>query len=154
LVILDFLNAVAMQRKEINKEEGENVKMKMTQKKILAMSSKMMKHMRVLVNISTKTSMNKSIEANTTLNTKTNLKMMVNMNINMKINAVNMNQKANMRMNLKSKDNMNDHSRSRYAMVAKRLSGTWLCAVPYLVMSTAEVHLLTVSGDREEQREW
>jgi hypothetical protein len=111
--------------------------------------------MRVLVNISTKTNMSKSIEGNTTLNTKTDLKMTVNMNIDMKINAMtnvnmNMNQKANMSMNLKSKVNMNEHSRCCCVMAAKRLSGMWFYAGLYFVMSTAEAHLLAVSGDRDD----
>jgi hypothetical protein len=37
------------------------------------------------------------------------------------------------------------------ALAAKRLSSMWLCADPYLVMSTAEAHLRTVSGDRDQQ---
>jgi hypothetical protein len=156
LAILDFLDAVAMPRKEMEKKREQNMKTKAdaTQKKIMTMSLKMMKHMRVLVNSSTKTNMSKSIEVNTTVNTKTNLKMMVNMNLNMKLNAMtkvnmNMKQKTNMRMNLKSKVNMNEHSRCSCAMVAKRLSGMWLCAGPHVVMTTAEAHLLTISGDRE-----
>jgi hypothetical protein len=93
--------------------------------------------------------MSKSIEANTKLKTKTNLKMMVNMNIHMKINAMT-NVNMNMKMNLKSKVNINKHARCSCVMAAKQLSGMCLCAGPYLVMRTAEAHLLTVSGDREE----
>jgi hypothetical protein len=47
-----------------------------------------------------------------------------------------------------------ENSRYCCALAAKRLSSMWLCAGPYLVMSTAEAHLLTVSGDRDQQRRW
>jgi hypothetical protein len=40
------------------------------------------------------------------------------------------------------------------ALAAKRLSTVWPCAGPYLVMSTAEAHLLTVSGERDRQSRW
>jgi hypothetical protein len=36
------------------------------------------------------------------------------------------------------------NSRCCCALAAKRLSNMWLCAGPYLVLSTAEAHLLTV----------
>jgi hypothetical protein len=39
------------------------------------------------------------------------------------------------------------NSRICSALAAKRLSSMWLCAGPDLVMSTAEEHLLKVSGD-------
>jgi hypothetical protein len=86
----------------------------------------MMKHMRALVNISTKTNMSKNIEADTKLKTKTNLNMMVKMNIDMKINAM-----TNMNMNLKSKVNMNEHSD---VVVRWRQSD-------YQVCDSAQVHI-------------
>jgi hypothetical protein len=46
------------------------------------------------------------------------------------------------------------NSRCCCALAAKRLLSMWLCAGPYLVMSTAEAHLLTVSEDRDRQSRW
>jgi hypothetical protein len=85
-------------------------------------------------NVQTDMNMKKSIEANT----KLNMKMNVRKNVKMKLNTM-------LRMG---------NSRCCCALAVKQLSNVWLCAGPYLVMNTAEAHLHTVSGARDEQCKW
>jgi hypothetical protein len=85
-------------------------------------------------NVQTNMNMNKSISADAKLNMKMNVRKNAKMMLNMMLQMGN----------------------SRYCcdLAAKQLSNVWLCAGPYLVMSTAEAHILTVSGDGDEQCKW
>jgi hypothetical protein len=84
----------------------------------------------MLFNAQTNMNMKKSVEANTKLNVKMNAKLKSNTTLQM------------------------GNSRNYCALAAKQLSNVWMCSGPCLVMSTAEAHLLTVSGDRDEQCKW
>jgi hypothetical protein len=81
-------------------------------------------------NVQTNVKMKKSIEGNTKLYVKMNDKMKLNTMVHM------------------------GNIRYCCALAAEQLSNVRLCASPYLVMSTAEAYLLTVSGDRDEQCKW
>jgi hypothetical protein len=74
--------------------------------------------------------MKKSIEANTKLNMKMNAKMKLNKMLQVGI------------------------SRCCRALATEQSLNVWLWAGPYLAMSTAEAHLRTVSGARDELCKW
>jgi hypothetical protein len=92
------------------------------------------KKKKLTFNVQTNINMRKRFEANTKLGMKMNVEKTAKMKLNTMLQMGN----------------------SRYccALAAKQSLNVWLCAGPYSMMSTAEAHLLTVSGDRDERCKW
>jgi hypothetical protein len=103
----------------------------------------------------------KNIEANTMLKMKMNVNPKTNMSTGMKIN-VNMNLDMNVAVMRRKMQIVGplvgrkhgaaeaENSRCCCALAAKRLSIMWRCTGSHLVMSTAEAHLLSVSGCKDQ----
>jgi hypothetical protein len=104
--------------------------------------------------------MKKSIDANAQLNTK------MGVNMNAKKNEYEFRHESHNECKEKCQDEAEVSRRDRtwsgadgepqilLCSAAKRLSNGWLCADQCLVMMTAEGHLPTVSGGRDQQCKW
>jgi hypothetical protein len=111
----------------MKKKRKQNMRMNTKEKSV----KKSWKKKKLPLNVPTTFNVRQRIEANT----KSNMKMYVKKNAKVKPNTI-----------LQMGDCV-----YCYALAARQLSNVWWCPGPNLVMSCDEAHLLTVSGDRDEQ---